>query len=448
MKILSLISLQFLLTTVVISQWTLETTLPYQQQPWILQICVIDSSVSWVLGGVDINPNPYFPYFALRTKSGWRQITNTDLNTNVNAFVFTAVDSSKVWLGTFWPEEIYFTSNGGINWVLQCHISDTANVRGIKFSSKNPEIGYAFADIGHSGTYYGVHILKTSNSGLNWVRWEFEFPFYYGATNSLAVKDSDYAWFGLGCLSFGLSKIIMTSTGGANWNIYDVEGGFAGVNTLQFSSNGLTGLYVSADVNLSQIYRTTNSGLNWSPIYSMGYYYYSRSMKWVSETSNIYTNDYSSVLRSIDNGLNWSFMTGVNSTHIASLDAVKINASSVYALAVTSEGEVYKLLDTARIIGIEKMGTFIPKEYLLYQNYPNPFNPNTTIKFDLPADGVVTIEIYDILGRKVDMLAKNEFRKAGSYQVMWDAPKFSSGVYFYRFEAGSYVKSKKMVLVK
>ncbi|HJY63837.1 MAG TPA: T9SS type A sorting domain-containing protein, partial [Ignavibacteria bacterium] len=65
-----------------------------------------------------------------------------------------------------------------------------------------------------------------------------------------------------------------------------------------------------------------------------------------------------------------------------------------------------------------------------------------------PADGVVTIEIYDILGRKVDVLAKDEFRKAGSYQVMWDASKFSTGVYFYRLESGNFVETKKMVLIK
>ncbi len=90
----------------------------------------------------------------------------------------------------------------------------------------------------------------------------------------------------------------------------------------------------------------------------------------------------------------------------------------------------------------------IPKEFALYQNFPNPFNPVTLIKYDLPKDVNVTVKIYDLLGREVDVLVNNELKKAGRYELNWNAGNYASGVYFYRIEAGSYVNSKKMVLVK
>lgn len=92
--------------------------------------------------------------------------------------------------------------------------------------------------------------------------------------------------------------------------------------------------------------------------------------------------------------------------------------------------------------------TSIPKQFNLYQNYPNPFNPSTTIKFDLPKDANVTIKIYDIIGRVVATLVNNELKKAGSYDITWNASNYATGVYFYRIEAGSFVSSKKMVLLK
>jgi parallel beta-helix repeat protein len=89
----------------------------------------------------------------------------------------------------------------------------------------------------------------------------------------------------------------------------------------------------------------------------------------------------------------------------------------------------------------------IPKQYSLYQNYPNPFNPMTTIRFDLPKDGSVKLEVYDILGRKITTLI-NEYRSAGSYEQSFNASLLASGVYIYKLQAGDYVSSKKMMLLK
>ena len=89
----------------------------------------------------------------------------------------------------------------------------------------------------------------------------------------------------------------------------------------------------------------------------------------------------------------------------------------------------------------------IPESYTLYQNYPNPFNPSTTIKYSIPQASFVTLNIYDILGREVTSLV-NEEKTAGSYQVQFDARLLASGVYFYKIQAGSYIQTKKMILLR
>ncbi len=99
------------------------------------------------------------------------------------------------------------------------------------------------------------------------------------------------------------------------------------------------------------------------------------------------------------------------------------------------------------LIGIEPISQIIPKEYFVNPNYPNPFNPVTKIKFGLPKESFVKITVYDILGKEVAILA-NEQLKPGEFEVDWKADNYPSGIYFYRVEAGSFVKTSKMMLVK
>jgi hypothetical protein len=88
-----------------------------------------------------------------------------------------------------------------------------------------------------------------------------------------------------------------------------------------------------------------------------------------------------------------------------------------------------------------------PGEYTLYQNYPNPFNPSTTIEFTLPNTDFVTLRIYSILGEEVATLVSQRL-SAGNYKYDWDASNLSSGIYFYKIEAGDFIQTQKMILMK
>ncbi|MCC6867064.1 MAG: T9SS type A sorting domain-containing protein [Ignavibacteria bacterium] len=99
--------------------------------------------------------------------------------------------------------------------------------------------------------------------------------------------------------------------------------------------------------------------------------------------------------------------------------------------------------------GVQQTSSEVPETFKLYDNYPNPFNPSTTIKFDLAAQSEVSLLIYDITGKIAANLTDGiEEFAPGTYEINFDASKFSSGVYFYRLNAGSFSDVKKMILTK
>jgi hypothetical protein len=101
---------------------------------------------------------------------------------------------------------------------------------------------------------------------------------------------------------------------------------------------------------------------------------------------------------------------------------------------------------------IEVNVDFSPKEFVLYQNFPNPFNPTTTIKFEIPGQArndnvLVKLKVYDVLGNKVATLV-NEEKHSGVYEIEFDASSLASGMYLYKLQAGDFVQTQKMILVK
>ena len=100
-----------------------------------------------------------------------------------------------------------------------------------------------------------------------------------------------------------------------------------------------------------------------------------------------------------------------------------------------------------RFTGVEK-SQFVDKTFKLLQNYPNPFNPTTTISFDLPSRSLVSLKIFDILGRKVATIINSQVLSAGDYSKQWNASDFSSGIYFYQLKAGTFTQTKKLILLR
>ncbi len=99
------------------------------------------------------------------------------------------------------------------------------------------------------------------------------------------------------------------------------------------------------------------------------------------------------------------------------------------------------------LLDVNNQNNALVNSYELEQNYPNPFNPSTKIKFAIPNSEVVSIKVYDILGREIRTLLDEELT-AGFHEIEFNASNLSSGIYFYRIESGSFIKTKKMILLK
>lgn len=137
-----------------------------------------------------------------------------------------------------------------------------------------------------------------------------------------------------------------------------------------------------------------------------------------------------------DNSPKWTSLTVANRT-----------ASSIEFSGLPSYGGIFA-------IGEPKSGEFVeetqqvPREFKLSQNYPNPFNPATTIEFTLPKDGMVTLEVYSLLGQKVATLFNGEAKAGVINRVVFNASNLASGIYLYRLEFGNQTMVRKLVLMK
>jgi hypothetical protein len=99
------------------------------------------------------------------------------------------------------------------------------------------------------------------------------------------------------------------------------------------------------------------------------------------------------------------------------------------------------------VTGIDDNPKGLSHEFLLFQNYPNPFNPITKIKYSIPQRSLVTLKVFDLLGKEIITLLNGEIM-AGSYEYTFNASSLPSGVYFYKLQAGNYTQTKKLVFLK
>ncbi len=170
------------------------------------------------------------------------------------------------------------------------------------------------------------------------------------------------------------------------------------------------------------------------------------TLKWI--TASEINNSRFDIERSLVNG-QWSTVGSVRGNGTT-------NSAMNYSF---TDGNLNSGLYNYRLKQIDFNGNFeyfnltneinigIPSDYELSQNYPNPFNPTTSINFDLPLDGNVSIKLFDMSGKEVATIV-NEVKTAGYYSINFNASSLSSGVYFYSISANSFTATKKMMLLK
>ena len=161
-----------------------------------------------------------------------------------------------------------------------------------------------------------------------------------------------------------------------------------------------------------------------------------------------YTNEYENIADTTYGVSAYEYATLMTNLNLPRLNMDYIIEASDEEFTILSDSGEFVFDNTS--LSIEN--GMLPKEFALYQNYPNPFNPITSLRYDLPNDGLVNITIYDMMGRVVKTLV-NSFQTAGFKSIQWNATNdrnepVSAGLYLYTIQAGEFRQTKKMVLLK
>lgn len=246
-----------------------------------------------------------------------------------------------------------------------------------------------------------------------------------------------------------------TTTYSYNWTVNSVTSGNCKLQIKDVSSSTYLNKTVVFGINtpnkpaMPANFNVTNSGghpvLTWSAVPGAAGYYLWRAS---SEYNPPYTwYRFSTRLPFTSGDPTVSYSDNTVSIGASNPNTMKYKMESFNPCSTASDQTAEKIIMYQEFFKSRGTAAEIPTSFALLQNYPNPFNPATTIAYELPQDSDVRLVIYDALGREVAVLVKAR-KAAGYHKVTFDATSLASGVYFYRLEAGEFVQSKKLLLVK
>lgn len=423
------------------------------------KISFIDSFRGWV---VDNNG-----YIFRTTNSGTSFNYSRPTTNPINGIQFI---SSTIGYACSDSGKVLKSTNGGANWIVlnTGHVSIKLN----KIATLHPEIAMA---VGGNG-----YILQTINGGNNW---SVQIPTTYNLSSIYFVPGTIYGYCvgdvgtmyrsftipgGGGCVGNSTTQIgfpfyssymdsrtdilfvrneLALATGMNAGYIYSI-----GFYFTSYADQPLNGFKIKMqNTSLTSLAQFTSTG--WMIVYDGTYsvtgtglkiinlqvpFYWSGNNLLVEICFNNNVSTYNSTIYSTSN----AGMTFHNHSNLPTGDGcidITTGAAQTYRPNVC--------FYTSIISGLGNSKNIVPENYKLYQNHPNPFNPVTKIQYDIPKKSIVTLSIYDVLGKHIETLV-NESREAGSYLIDYDASLLPSGIYYYKLAAGDFVQTKKMILVK
>jgi photosystem II stability/assembly factor-like uncharacterized protein len=329
-------------------------------------------------------------FLSIDNGTSWTAANSGLTNPNINDLT---VVGTKIYASTMFSYAgVFLSRDGGSTWV---NIGNTANGltgNGVGTIVVSGDSLFAATDNG---------VFLSLNNGTSW----------NGMNNGLRASPVIFSLAFFGTRLFAGTGI-------------QFSGGHGG--TIQAPTGG----YCSTD--LGKTWNAVNIGSTSNEINTF-----------VASGPNLFASSKEGVFRLNANGPDWE---AINS----GLEPILTNAlaaSPQYLFVALSNGTVWKRPMTNFPAAVLNEPGQIPASMMLGQNYPNPFNPSTTISFSLPTRSFVTLKIFDVMGREVASLVSEEM-SAGNYSRQWNAAGMSSGMYFYRLQAGSFVQTKKLLLVR
>jgi photosystem II stability/assembly factor-like uncharacterized protein len=406
----------------------------------------------------------------LSSTNGGESWARTNLTNNHFRGVYTFDENNTIIVGT--SGNILKTTNGGTNWNI-INIGSNHSLNNVIFN--NDSIGWASANQGN--------IFKTTDMGITWQRRQIG-----GSQTFLSIFFTNEL---VGWVGGNEQQLYKTSDGGESWIPIAVP---ITINSIFFVNENI-GWISGSNGN---IYKTTNSGINWinqasftyQNIYSLNFV--EKNMGWAfgaygtilkTITGGVLPVELSSFTASIDKNnimLSWSTASETNNLGFEIERSFNeeewITRGFISGSGTTTEEKSYSYHDELfangkyqyRLKQVDFDGSYeysnvveidfnFIRDYNLFQNYPNPFNPTTIIKYSISSLALwervsegrvrVLLKVYDVLGNEVSTLV-NEEKPLGEYEVEFDGSKLSSGVYFYQLRAGSFIQTKKMILMR
>lgn len=330
---------------------------------------------------------------------------------------------------------INISENNGADWTL-------VNNAGVSALAVNGNYVFAGSD---------ANVLRSSDNGKTWTTLDIglKSPYFVCA---LAANGSNIV---AGVYGNADNPIYYSSDNGASWQ--SNVSGFKGTYPKWLLTYANTDVYAGTWWN--GVFRSTDNGQSWTNIskgtVTEGTLVYSIA---VSDNLIFIGAENKGAFETVNNGAKWgNINTGIpNSGTLCTPAALTISGSNlVGGISVsnyTPEGHsimgvwIRPLAELTTSVN-DKPVADKPGRFSLAQNYPNPFNPSTTISFSIPEARVVTIKVFDQLGKEVSTVL-NEYKEAGTHTAQFNASSLPSGIYVYTIQAGEFRDSKKLLLLK
>jgi photosystem II stability/assembly factor-like uncharacterized protein len=364
-------------------------------------------------------------------------LTNNLSRSTDNGLTWMAPDSGS-------PNNSYFSAFCSENLTIYTAIGGPNE--GVNFVFKSTDAGQQWMDITHNigqmptlslacnGTtvFAGLYLFglyRSTNGGETWTA--LGGPGFLSNCQSVAVKNN------VVLAGFQWSGLRRSTNGGSAWS--KITNGFrdsASTYRLHF-----IGSVAIAETD-SGMLRSTDDGVSWLPVVYQSKRIYTVNSAVRDSTIFIITTS-GQILQSRNGGTTWDALDGGLHGQIGSILAV----TDSFLFAKTNSGIWRRSMPTLVTEVNDGRDRITPKQFSLHQNFPNPFNPMTTFAFELPKSSFVSLRIIDVLGKEVATLVSQELF-AGKHEVQWDATGNSSGIYFYRLQAGTFSETKKLIVLR
>lgn len=330
---------------------------------------------------------------------------------------------------------VYLSVNSGDSWTENSFPDFTKHLRSIKLAPT----GQVWT-VGYDGAFYispspNVWFPPVTQIPFTMHSIDFSPQFIFDLTAIIAATDG---------------RVYRTSNSGTNWSYINLNqyGIYDYLNSVKFLTNNIA-IIVG---NNGRILKTTNAGLTWVNKNHMLTSEHLRDVDAVFNGANytvVAVGDNGTILRSADDGETWTLQTMMPATtrHLYGVALPSLFNGYIVGEIGSSATAAFFMSSTFGAVNISNVSSTVPDKYELSQNYPNPFNPETKIKFSVLNSELVRLSVFDMLGREVKTLV-NEKLAPGQYEYTFNGSGLNSGTYFYKLTSGSFTETKKMLLIK